>query len=128
MKRDEALTAIRPVLTLDISESLALETFQNEVLRPILKFQNDALVALVVAYRDRWDPTPDLREVLRDRSLRDQLFGMVIGHLTQPELDFFLAHQHPLGKRVFRMIRKRVEDQLGYVPVAEDHPRPTRRQ
>ena len=37
--RDDALTAIRPVLALDTDESNDLESFENATLRPIVELQ-----------------------------------------------------------------------------------------
>jgi hypothetical protein len=127
MDRDDALTAIRPVLDLDCSGCLALEDFQNEVLRPILKFQNVAIVSLAVALRNRQDPPMGMRDALRDSSLRDKLIGIVIGHLTSDELDFYLAHQKDLNRRIVGMVTERITDQLGSSPPSADKARPGRR-
>jgi hypothetical protein len=114
-QRDYALKAIRPVLPLDSSAAGEEEAFQNEVLRPILKLQNDVIVAMAEKCRDHYDPELDLRAVLRDRALRDQLLGVVVGLFTLQELAFYLTHQRSLDRRIIGMLVKRLEDQLGYV-------------
>jgi hypothetical protein len=124
MDRDKALTAIRPVLDLETHDSLALENFQNEVLRPILKFQDVALVSLTVSYRNRLDPNAELREALLDKSLRDKLIGMVIGCFTSDELDFYLSHQKELNRRIVSMATQRIANQLGHLPASPDKARP----
>ena len=117
-QRDFALQAIRPALAIDSRGAGEEETFQNEVLRPILKLQNDLIVALAEAARDRYAPDLDARGLLRDRGLRQRLLGVVVGHLTHRELEFYLVHQHALDRRILGMLQARLEDQLG--PVSPD--------
>ncbi len=114
-QRDYALKAIRPVLPLDGGAAGEEEVFKNEVLRPILKLQNDVIVAIAEKCRDHYDPDLDLRAVLRDRALRDQLLGVVVGLFTLEELAFYLSHQRALDRRIMGMLMQRLEDQLGYV-------------
>jgi hypothetical protein len=114
-QRDYALKAIRPVLPLDGGATGEEEVFKNEVLRPILKLQNDIIVAIAEKCRDHYDPDLDLRAVLRDRALRDQLLGVVVGLFTLEELAFYLSHQRALDRRIMGMLMQRLEDQLGYV-------------
>jgi hypothetical protein len=114
-QRDYALKAIRPVLPLDGGATGEEEVFKNEVLRPILKLQNDVIVAIAEKCRDHYDPDLDLRAVLRDRALRDQLLGVVVGLFTLEELAFYLSHQRALDRRIMGMLMQRLEDQLGYV-------------
>jgi hypothetical protein len=114
-QRDYALKAIRPVLLLEGGAADEEEVFKNEVLRPILKLQNDVIVAIAEKCRDQYDPDLDLRAVLRDRALRDQLLGAVVGLFTLEELAFYLSHQRVLDRRIMGMLMQRLEDQLGYV-------------
>jgi hypothetical protein len=110
MIRDDALTAIRPVLTLAENNSPEPEAFQNEVIRPILELQHDAIVLVVEAARDRFDADTDLQEVFDNTNLQDQLIGMTMGMLTEDELLYFLADQDNLQPLVVSMIRKTIED------------------
>jgi len=120
MNRDDALTAIRPVLTIDNMAVLPGTSFQNECLLPILNLQNDSIVALADSFRDRANIELDLRDMLQDTSLRDKLIGMVIGMLTEDELQFYLAKQISLDKWIMDMILQRLEDQLG-ATLPDDH-------
>ena len=124
MNRDDALTAIRPVLKLDESGSRVLEVFQSDCLLPILEFQTDALAALAGAYLDLLGPDIDLRELLRNKSLRDKLIGMVIGHLTSSELEFYLDHQKKLNRRLVDLLQRRIELELGITPAVGDQTSP----
>lgn len=45
--RDQQVTSLRPQIALDSDKSLSSETFQNTVLRPILKFQNELTLKLL---------------------------------------------------------------------------------
>ena len=110
MIRDDALTAIRPVLTSGESTSLEPEAFQNEVIRPILDLQHDAIVLVVESARDRFEADTELQELFHDQNLQDQLIGMIMGLLTEDELLYFLANQTFLNPLVLSMIRKTIED------------------
>jgi len=47
MKRDEHLLNVRPRLDVEDDLSLPEEVFQNEVIRPVIKFQSEALFAMI---------------------------------------------------------------------------------
>ena len=47
--RDNQLLLLRPAITIDLDkQSLDIENFQNQTLRPILKFQNELILDLVL--------------------------------------------------------------------------------
>ena len=110
MIRDDALTAIRPVLAGDESDDLVPETFQDDVIRPILDLQSEAIVLVVESIRNHHEADTELGELLLDQNLQDQLIGMVMGMLTEDELLYFLADRSTLQPLVLDMIRKTIED------------------
>ncbi len=110
MNRNDALTAIRPVLPLDTNDNLEPETFQTDVVRPILELQYDAIVLVFEAARDRYPAEVEFREVFENQTLQDQLLGIVIGMLTEDELLFYLAHQSSLNPIILSMILRQLED------------------
>ena len=121
--RDERLTRVRPVLNLDTTESRPVEQFQNETLRPILKLLNPTILRLVAerlsrygvgfAAMDRADQRDRLRNLMKeDGRLKRTLLGMVVGHLTEDELDTYLAHTDEIRRRTVPMLLARAQDQI----------------
>ncbi len=112
--RDDALTAIRPVLALDTDESNDLESFENATLRPIVELQEGVILKLARARRESFDPESDPRYLLRDGTLRDRLLGLVLGLLTDLEFSFYLENEEALNHRLVDLLARRIEDQLDY--------------
>ena len=85
MNRDEALLKMRPEVTTEVNyEISSSEAFQNDTLRPILKFQNDLFVYLfrnskpiVKINFDKKDPIGKktiINDLLKnDQKLKDQI-------------------------------------------------------
>ena len=121
--RAERLTRVRPVLDLDTTESRPVEQFQNETLRPILKLLNPTILRLVAerlsrygvgfADMDRTDQRDRLRNLIKeDGRLKRTLLGMVVGHLTEDELETYLAHKDEVRRRTVPMLLARAQDQI----------------
>ena len=124
--RTERLKQVRPVLTLDTTEARPVERFQNETLRPILKLLNPTILRLVAARLARYgtgfanmaraDQEARLRNLLtEDSRLKRTLLGMVVGHLTEDELETYLAHKDEVRRRTGPMLQARVQDQCGTI-------------
>lgn len=107
----------------NLGSTKALEIFQNNILRPILKFQNDALVHVFLL--DLRSKKIDLKTFntkkrlllidthLRTNSnLRQLLLGMVIALLSVDEMEFYNSVYKELNKRIFSMLKVRLKDQL----------------
>ena len=107
----------------NLGSTKALEIFQNNSLRPILKFQNDALVHVFLL--DLRTKKIDLKTFntkkrlllidthLRTNSnLRQLLLGMVIALLSIDEMEFYNSVYKELNKRIFSMLKVRLKDQL----------------
>lgn len=112
---------LRPKLNLQPASS-EIEQFQNEVIRPILKLQNDVLVLIFNNYTKTQqitlsDNLDKLRVQVRDIcskdiSLKNQLIGMTIGMLETDELANYQIHQSEYNKRISQMIAQRLYDNL----------------
>lgn len=125
MNRSNPLRALRSEIHTDVTRSpLPLEQFQNEVLRPILKFQNDVFVAYIRAYVGDviWPTrTAALEEFIKTRlqkdlALRNTCLGITVGLLTNEELSFYFQHKTELNKRIIQMLCQRLVDQLTPTP------------
>ncbi len=120
---DDQKISIRPeVLTKDI-ESTPAERFQNATLRPVLKLQNELLQAIFLHMMDKrkvsfrqqspQDQAAQIEHSLsKDKRLRFQLLGVVIGQFTTAEYTEFLALEQEAVRRIFTMMVQRLKDGL----------------
>ncbi|MEN1785107.1 MAG: glyoxalase [Bacteroidota bacterium] len=99
------------------------ESFQNLTLRPIIKFQNDLLIAAFKNYiRKHKDVFYGLslekqliyieKSIQRDIKFRNSLKGMVIGLFTVEEYDNYIQNSSALNKRMMNMVVERLKDQI----------------
>jgi hypothetical protein len=121
----EKIKDIRPLVETAVSSEQPLESFQNQTLRPILKFQNDLLILMMkknfekrknffyqikpkeqLAYIDQ-----TIRKDLRFKSL---LFGTIIGLFSEKELDFFSANEDELSRRLTNLLVQRIQSQVDF--------------
>ena len=115
---------LRPVLkNLINSNTSDLERFQNEVLRPIIKMQNNLLVALFKNYiRNRKIEFNKLEAefqknkintiLTKDVNFKNILIGSIIGHLNENEIKIYLKSKSELNKRIIQMAMQRLQDNL----------------
>ena len=99
------------------------ERFQNETLRPILKLQNDLLIAVfknyVLKYKNVFyelsvDNKMNYIEnaIHKDMKFSNSLKGMVIGHFTIEEYLIYVQHASALNKRIMNLVIERLKDQI----------------
>jgi len=124
--RDLILSSVIPKIKhLKIKQAISTEEkFQNEVLRPILKFQNDLFISLVLHHVEvlsKLDIQKMDHLVLRQKvqnqlsnnqKLRNQLLGMVLGLMTTVQLKIYFTNEQALRKRIFSMLTERILDGL----------------
>ena len=113
---------LRPVLkNLINSNTSDLERFQNEVLRPIIKMQNNLLVALFNNYiRNRKIEFNKLKAevqenkinsiLTKDINFKNILIGSILGHLNKNEIEIYLKSKSELNKRIIQMVKQRLHD------------------
>jgi hypothetical protein len=118
--REKTIISIRPLLNLPpVEDTTAIESFQNETLRPILKLQHDIVVALFkYNIRQRNTPFETLSNASREKAivlilqkdlaLRNQLFGMIVGLFICSELRFYLENEPELSKRLRDLLTQRI--------------------
>lgn len=111
-----------PSITQQHSSS-AVEQFQNQTLRPILKLQNSLLVAIFRDYIDQRKgkfytlPKPSQAVFISDSLKKDQKFkhlllGSIIGHFTKLEYDFYQGEKAEINRRITTLLIQRLQDQL----------------
>ena len=118
--RDKALESIRPEL--DIPSGLntgEVEQFQNQTLRPILKFQNDFLHTIfetqLVKRKMKIDTDSkktvydSIEKVIKkDISFKNALLFSILSLMTSEEVVVFRQSQSEYSKRIINMIIQRL--------------------
>ena len=127
--RDNFLLKSRPVIKcvkISNTEQFIIEDFQNKVLRPILKFQNDLLINLFIKYSHNKKQVLKILELevkekviddnfKKNSSLRQLLLGSVIAFFTSDEFITYDNFTYEINKRIFSMLKARLKDQLIYI-------------
>ncbi|MGL2986091.1 glyoxalase [Flavobacterium sp. RSSA_27] len=114
--RGEAIGTISP-------QSSTEEVFQNQVLRPILKLQNDLFVATFENYinknkKDFYTLSIEKKLLLienaiqKDIKFRNTYKGMIIGLFTLAEYGLYIQNSSNLNKRMMNMLIERLKSQI----------------
>ena len=124
IERDTFIKDLRGQTIGSIStDSSAEEIFQNRVLRPILKLQNELFIAsfsnYITKYKgDFYNLTIDKRlgvienALQKDVKYRNTLKGMVIGLFTMEEYLLYSNNSSNLSKRMMTMLLERLKSQV----------------
>ena len=123
MNRADKIKACRPHIILKESKKTNdEEQFQNEVLRPILKFQNELLIKLFLSncktYKINFtefnsEEKSDYIENIfkKDFKIRTSFIGTVIALFTIEEFEKYSVNQKFYNKRIIQMLIERLKDQ-----------------
>lgn len=123
--RDEKIIQIRPEISSAqvLGDTSSVEVFQNTVLRPLLKFQNEHIVStFLTELKNKKQDFNQLNNLEKTSSidnhfksnmaLKQQLLGIVIGLFTAKELITYHKDSSIFNKRIFSMLKERLKDQL----------------
>jgi N-acetylmuramoyl-L-alanine amidase CwlA len=105
------------------NQSSSEESFQNEVLRPILKLQNDLFIVSFINYieknkTDFYSQTTEKKmltienAIQKDIKFRNALKGMIIGLFTADEYSKYIKNSSSLNKRMMSMLIERLKSQV----------------
>ena len=129
MNQERDLSAVKSILPIVIYDksldSNEIESFQNSVIRPILKFQNQLLNELVLErvknlnarfklLSNEEQEAFILSNVKKDIAIRNQLIGIVLAFFNHDEFKVYSLYNKELSKRIVEMIVQRVLDQYNY--------------
>ena len=126
--RTSSLLAIRPNIdTIDKGlNTQEIEAFQNNVLRPILKFQNDLLLQIFIDYANQYkgiffklsnqEKLTYIQQALStNQLLRSLIIGTIVGLFTIKDFGYYKLNSSDLNKRIITMIIQRLQNQLEYL-------------
>jgi len=122
--RDFSIVGLRPqILSAKISPDMtAQEYFQNKVLRPIIKLQNDLILEVFKNYIRKnknifYEMTLEKRlhfienSIQKDIKFRNSLKGIILGQFTVDEYIAYTENSSALNKRMMNLVIQRVQDQ-----------------
>lgn len=123
--RDIEIKKLRPEIPAIQQDNAvsAAEQFQNETLRPILKFQNELLLAVFKNYIEKrkgvfhgFSYGKKLayieQSVRNDLKFRNLLVGLIVGHFTAEEWLTFEKNAAELTRRIVTMLVQRLQSQM----------------
>lgn len=126
-ERTHSLQKIRPqILSAKLTETMSdEERFQNQTLRPVIKFQNDLFLHVFQNYITKrknsfYQLTREKRldyvthAIQKDLKLRNSLKGMVVGQFGIEEYELYITNSSALNKRMLNMVIKRIQDQIQF--------------
>ena len=123
-QRDKIIKEIRGESLGDTNiQSLSDELFQNQVLRPILKLQNDLFIASFTNFiskykRDFYSKTVENKlsiienAIQKDVKFRNALKGMIIALFTTEEYALYIKNSSNLNKRMMNLLIERLKSQV----------------
>ncbi|MEY4010969.1 MAG: hypothetical protein RIT22_93 [Bacteroidota bacterium] len=124
MTRESFIKEFRGLTLGEISsQSSEEEVFQNSTLRPILKLQNDLIIAVFQSYLNQNKiPFNDFSldkkmktievAILKDISFQNTLKGIVVGLFTVNEFSLYSNNTSGFNKRIRSMLIERLQSQL----------------
>jgi len=119
--RDSYLKSLRPdILTKTIKTEMSSEEyFQNKVLRPIIKFQNELLIAVFLQFCTKYknvffDLSTEKKilyiesSITKDSKLRSSFRDLIISLFSVEEYSEYLKNSSALNKRMTGIIKERL--------------------
>ena len=124
-ERAKLLKNLRPEIpSISINDAMsAEERFQNVVLRPIIKFQNDLFLIVFrnyikkhknVYYELSLEKKQDYIEnaIHKNMKFRNSIKGMIIGQFTVEEYKIYTENSSALNKRMMNIVKQRLLSQI----------------
>lgn len=114
----------RPVLEDLIKDNMsALELFQNQTLRPVIKMQHDLLIASFNTYKakrkidfssltDQKKRSKTKSVFVKDINYKNLTLGFIIGAFSLEEFSYYSLNASELNKRIIQIVIQRVQDSL----------------
>jgi len=123
--RDSRLLELRPIIpSAQITSGMCTdEKFQNQTLRPVVKLQNDLLLAAfrnyVVKHKNVFYDLPLQKRleyienaIQKDMKFRNSLKGIIIGQFTLTEFETYIQNSSALNKRMMDIVKERLKSNI----------------
>lgn len=98
---------------------LTIEIFQNEVLRPLIKNNNDFYISyfdnFILSHKIRFENPEDARNKIEnclktENSIKNIFIGSIISNFDSSHIDYFFKNKQEISKRIINIISKRIFD------------------
>ena len=110
-------------LGLILENSSTEESFQNQTLRPILKFQNEIIVEIfahyIAEYKGNFHQFKIEKRLKfiedslqKDQKLKNLYKGIVVGQFTLEELRQYHQNKSSYNRRIYQLIIERLKSQI----------------
>ena len=118
------MTKERPELKGLINErTTKIEHFQNTVIRPIIKMQNDLLVAMLqqnfikrkvdFSIFSQEKKKEKIKSTLeKDLQFKNKVIGIIIGHFSMDEYLAYQQNENEYNRRIKQIVIKRYQDSI----------------
>jgi hypothetical protein len=123
---DQIKIEIRPLIpNALINESMSIEEkFQNTTLRSIIKLQHNLIFQIIKNHfkitKFKFENLSVEKKkqfientLLKDVALQNELKGIIIGFFTKEEFDDYSKSTNNINKRIFGIIKERINSNLG---------------
>jgi hypothetical protein len=121
--RDSLINGILPTITGNKATDNVNEAFQNDVLRPILKFQNTLLISYFEQFivENKIDfhilkhhlKVAKIHDLFKTNIQFKQFYlGLIVGFLSQQQFEFYIQNKKELNKRIIAMLIERLCSQI----------------
>lgn len=119
MRDDSELISLRPEVFTEQTTVSGIETFQNLVLRPILKYQHTLIIQLTTSHDLFQKQISKSHTIQEKRTVIKQFFitqvnfkyfliGQICGIMTNDEFNTYLKNKKELDKRLVGMLTERI--------------------
>jgi len=117
-----SLKELRPLVAINQEVNmLAIEKFQNEVLRPVIKFQHELIFATLhhqTHFKDLFKHQQTLslkfnytkQFITKNTEIRGHFIGLITGLFTMEEYQTYLKNKAEINKRIIQIITQRIVD------------------
>lgn len=121
--REQLLKKILPGIDGNKPTDSQNEAFQNDVLRPVLKFQNELIIQYfehfivenkidfsLIKYSHKITKVHDLFKT--NIQFKQFYMGFIVGYFTTDEFNFYVQNKKEVNKRIIAMLIERICSQL----------------
>jgi hypothetical protein len=119
MREDIQLKELRPEIFTEQTASNEIESFQNQVLRPILKYQHELIIDLTrndVIFQKQISKSGTIQQkriivkqfFLTQANYKYFYIGQICGLMTASEFSLYLNFKKELDKRLVSMLADRI--------------------
>lgn len=120
MNRTKSITELRPVIKTALTDNNTSieERFQNNTLRPIIKFQHDIIIVIIEELLNKFckdfseltfeKKTLKIESIFKTNSqLKNELRGIIAGLFSKEEYLIYNSIKNDTNKRIIQIIKER---------------------